>query len=205
VAAEPNEVTEQAAGERPYEAVPPDPPAAKSVTRNRSDRGRLHASQRSMLSRPLLEALSRVGESTRALRSLEGDFREALKPHGVIANVMFDRMWHCYLRLLLIARTEGNAVRPAEESADNDGATSRILERDVPILMVTKTLDGQRISQPSVSQLEQHLTAIGRYDKHVAREFFRALGFLLVLRDGGESDLTIGIKSLIGTRKDPHE
>jgi hypothetical protein len=158
-----------------------------------------------MLSRPLLEALSRVGESTRALRSLEHDFREALNPCGVIANVMFDRMWHCYLRLLLIARTEANAVRPAEESADNDGAASRILEKDVPVLMVTKTVDGQRISQPSLGQLEQYLTAIGRYDKHVAREFFRALGFLLVLRDGGESDLTIGIKSLIGTRKDPHE
>lgn len=186
-------------------SVFPDPHPAPSPTRSRSDRGRLHALRQSMLSRPLLEALSRVGESTRALRSLERDLREALKPSGVVATVVFDRMWHCYLRMLLMARTEANAITPAEEFPEKERPAARILEQDVPVLVLAGTSDGPRISQPSLVQLEQHLTAVGRYDKHVAREFFRALAFLLLLRDGGESDLTVGIKNMIGVRKDPHE
>jgi hypothetical protein len=206
MAAEPNEMTEQSTelDDGQPDTVSPDPLPAPSKRRGRSDRGRLHATRHNMLSRPLLEALSRLGESARALRSLERDFRKALKPNGVVANVMFDRMWLSYLRLLLIARTEANVVTPAEASPERERSTATILEKDVPILVLAGRSDGPRISQPFLAQLEQNLTAIGKYDKHVAREFFRALAFLLLLRDGGESNLAAAIKNMTGLGREPH-
>jgi len=52
VATEPNEVTEQGArpGDGEPDGVSPDPLPAPSVTRSRSDRGRLHATRQNMLS-----------------------------------------------------------------------------------------------------------------------------------------------------------
>ena len=69
-------------------------------TGRRKDTGRLHAVRHGALSRYPLEALRHLGENSKSLRRMEQRFRTELKPHGEIAEVVFDRFWSSYLRCL---------------------------------------------------------------------------------------------------------
>lgn len=157
------------AGQPLREDTPP-----KTARPGRKDKGTLHAPRHRMLSRPLLEALSRRGENVRQLRQAETALREELQPQGIISEILFDRMWSSYLRCLLIVRSE-----------------SRVLTKD----RLPETFDLSYLPQgpkqhtppftfDDISRVHlEHLALIQRYDAHFAREFCRAAESLIARRD----------------------
>ncbi len=67
----------------------------------RKDKQRLHAMRHGILSQYPLQALALLGENTRRLRQMERVLRTELKISGTLQNILFDRVWSCFLRCLL--------------------------------------------------------------------------------------------------------
>src|SRR5450631_3662239 len=66
--------------------------------KKRHDKGTVHTTHCGLLSRDILRALVRSGESLRNLRRYEKKFRTFFKPRGTLGELIFDRWWSCYLR-----------------------------------------------------------------------------------------------------------
>ncbi len=171
----------------------------------RKDKGHLHATRHATLSRYPLEALRHLGENPRTLRRLECRLRAELKPRGAIAAILFDRFWSSYLRCLLAARSELNALAPGEIAAGQGNGSPSLCEREVPTLVLPEAQDQRMTYQTLPPDLFRQLVLVQRYDRHFSREMYRALAMLLVLRSSGEEGLEQSIGHTLGLRKENSE
>ena len=167
----------------------------------RKDTGHLHATRHAALSRYPLEALRHLGENPKTLRRLEHQLRAELKPRGVIAAIFFDRFWSSYLRCLLAARCELNALPPAEIPAGQGSGSPSLRQGEVPTLVLPERQDERVTYEALPPDLFRQLVLVQRYDRHFSREMYRALAMLLVLRSGGEEGLEQCIGHMLGVKK----
>ena len=173
----------------------------------RKDRGRRHAVRGSVLSRSLIQTLERLGENVRALRKIESELRATLKPRGALGRLFFDRFWASVLRLILIARLEEGGLA-SQGVAKNSVSVPSLREGDLPILVLPGSGDGSTDHPGKTivfdSEMFRRLTLVARYDRSAAREMYRTISVLLIMRSGGETGLenwvraTAGIKHGIG-------
>ena len=173
-------------------------PEATTVTRK--DKHRLHSMRHAVLSRYPLEALVRLGENIRSLRQIERKFRAELKPSGIVAEALFDRFFSCYLRCLLAARAEAETFAPIGEPAGESRVIASLKEREVPTLVFHDS-SGTSEAHPPADLLRQ-LALVARYDAHLSREMYRALGMLMILRSGGEAALEQCAGKILGVSRD---
>jgi hypothetical protein len=129
-----------------------------------------------------MEALVRLGENRKHLRRIERMLWDELEPAGIAGAILFDRFWSSYLRCLLAARAEANALSPSDNSGDQH---EFIKEAELPTLVSVDHPGTQVLSGEAFRQL----ALVARYDGHFSREMYRALAMLLVLRNGGAADL----------------
>jgi len=154
-------------------------------SRVRKDKQHLHAMRHAVLSQFPLQALACLGENTRRLRRMEHALRFELKPTGLLADMLFDRMWSSYLRCLLAARAEGLVVSSTKQSPD-----------------FSAVMLGNDESVFGNSDLFRQLLLVQRYDSHFSREMFRSLGLLILLRNRGETGLEECIEKMLGLKRD---
>jgi hypothetical protein len=174
----------------------------------RKDRGRRHAVRNTALSRSLLQTLERLGESVRELRKFESELRATLKPNGALGRLLFDRFWASYLRLVLVARLEEGGLSTPGIAAKNLIAAPSLREGAVPILVFPENADACKDDAGKGVAFDadvfRRLGLIARYDRSAAREMYRTMSLLLIMRDEGETGLekwvraTAGIKNGIG-------
>jgi hypothetical protein len=179
-------------------------PRTRPRNGGRRDQGRLHAVRNSVLSRGLLETLSRCGENPRKLRRMEAELRAYLKPTGPLGNLLFSRFWSCVLRLILVSHLEDVELTAKAASPKEGVAIACLQEGSVPILVTpseeNEVSGGPRKPETSDQDLLHRLALIARYDRSVSREMYRTLGFLLVMRDGGGEGLTAAIRAAAGIK-----
>jgi hypothetical protein len=133
------------------------------------------------------------------LRRIERKFREELKPPGIVGAVAFDRFFSSYLRCVLAARAEATAVAPIAGPVDMPQRTASLKEGIVPTLVFEDVgMTGETLPPDLVRQL----VLIARYDRHFAREMFRALAVLLVLRRNGQAGLEQFAEQMLGIQKE---
>jgi hypothetical protein len=153
-------------------------------TRARTDKGKLHARHYGVLSRNPLEALIRLGENLRHLQKIEKMLRAELKPIGMVGETFFDLGWSSYLRCLLIARAEAHFFTPVDQG-DSD-RMPELKEMELPTLVFPGAdATNFRFSDDLMKQLETAL----RYDAHFTRQFYRAVGLLVAMQNGGLAGL----------------
>ena len=187
----------------------PDPAFKQGEFARRKDSGQPHRVQHGVLSREVLAALTRLGENPKTYRRLERQFRAALRPSGPWGNLFFDRFWACYLRLMLIARLETQLLssKPAGKSASTPRLS--LVPGKQPTLLLTDD-DGQLSKgEPQLAELPRdllgQLVLAQRYDRHHAREMYRSLALLLLLRRGGEAALEAWAGEMLGASKSTRE
>jgi hypothetical protein len=152
---------------------------SQTIAITRKDKRRLHSMHHAILSRYPLEALARLGENIRQLRSLERNLRRELKPSGLTGDVVFDRMWSSYLRCLLAAKAEATAFTLIDGLSSQTRCTVSLKEEEVPTLVLQDPVITSEALSPD---LLKQLVLVARYDRHFANEMYRALGMLLALR-----------------------
>jgi hypothetical protein len=140
------------------------------------------------------EALAGRGESVRQLRFIKSKLRAELQPQGVLADILFDRAWSCYLRCKLIALAEGSLLAPKNNPANSANSIPTLREDDLPTLVFEQSDLTGNLS----AELLRHLVIVQRYDSHFSREFYRAIGMLLELRNNGKSGLTLRMRKTFG-------
>jgi hypothetical protein len=153
-----------------------DPPRK---SRSRSDRGKIHVVRHAALSKHPLECLRSLGEDTRALRSMERELWEELKPAGAIGKVLFDHFWTSHLRCLLVARMEAIAFG-CQSKAHSTGEALTLRTGEFPVLVSQQGEVGAEFRP----DLLQTMLLAARYDRTFGRQMYRMLNALLVLRDG---------------------
>jgi hypothetical protein len=166
----------------------------------RKDKRRLHSTRHGVLSKHPLETLVRLGENVRQLRRIQSMLRAELQPIGILAEILFDRAWACYLRCILIARTETNILMPNNHPVDAANRIPTLQEAQVPTLVY----DHGELNNFSI-ELLKHLAVVQRYDSHFSREFYRAIGLLLALRNAGQTGLAQQLAKTIGQGKNSAE
>jgi hypothetical protein len=159
------------------------PERTPRAPRARKDKGGLHARNHGVLSRNPLEALIRLGENPRELIKIEKMLRAELKPTGVFGKLLFDRAWSSFLRCLLIARTEARLFMPVDQDSDR---MPELKEAELPTLVWS---EAGPTNYGFSDDLMKHLETALRYDAHYAREFYRAVGFLVAMQTGGLTGL----------------
>jgi hypothetical protein len=169
--------------------------------RKRQDHGQLHCTRHAVLSRFPLETLRRQGESVKQYRAIERQFREALKPTGAIALMLFDRFFSCYLRCVLAARFESETVTPRAASAKGSAAAPVLLDRAVPTLSFPEVEDGAWTVASLPPDLLRELVLVQRYDRHFNHDMTRTLCLLMAMRDGGEDGLRQSMELMLGAGK----
>jgi hypothetical protein len=181
----------------------PTPSAAPGSKRprKRADQGHLHATRHGILSRHLLEALKMLGEDIKPIRRLERRFRKVLSSKGEIADLIFDRFFSSYLRCILSARVEAKAIAPRSTATNESAVIPSVRELEFPTLIMADGPDNASTTSPIPPDLIHQLVLIQRYDRHFAREMYRALSLLLVLRNGGEDALHEIIVQVLGVGK----
>jgi hypothetical protein len=55
-------------------------------------------------------ALAKAGEDLKKLQRTKRELYRELQPDGALGKILFDRLWFCYLKMLLIARMENKVV-----------------------------------------------------------------------------------------------
>ena len=175
----------------------------------RTDQGRRHAARDSVLSRGLLELLSRHGENLRTLRRMKAELRGVLKPEGSLGKLFFDRFWSCVLRLIYVGRLEEAGLEPRTNRAKGRMPITVLREGSLPVLLTPEEQDDLTAGSETVNALEpdvfRRLALIARYDRAASREMFRMLGLLLLMRDDGESGLANGIRAAAGIKSSDEE
>ena len=173
--------------------------------RKRKDSGHLHATRHAVLSRYPLEALRHLGEDVKQFRRMERRLRATLKPRGEIGGIFFDRFFSSYLRCLLAARLEASAFEPKEAAARQPKALPTLRELEFPTLLLPEENDDRVIHAIFPPDLFRELVLVQRYDGHFAREMYRALSMLLVLRGNGDASLVHCLGQMLGARKENSE
>ena len=180
------------------------PNRRESTTRTRKDKNRVHSTRHGVLSRYPLQILINLGESKRRLLKIEKNFLADLEPRGTIGNALFDRMFCAYLRELLAGKMEAQAMAMVDSSTPRDGMRAvGISAQELPTLIFSA--DSQRDLVILSPNLWTQIALVQKYDTYYSREFFRCLGLLLVLKNGGEAALAKCVSKVLGTHKDPLE
>ena len=179
-------------------------PRTGQRNRGRTDQGRLHAVRDSVLSRGLLETLTRYGENPRKLRGMEAELRTVLKPEGPLGKLLFGRFWSCVLRLILLSRLEEIGLAPRSNSSKRPMAVPSLREGSMPILLTAEEQEDLAPVSGTVEALEpdmfRRLALIARYDRAASKEMYRTLGLLMLMRDDGEKGLASGIRAAAGIK-----
>lgn len=167
----------------------------------RSDKGQTHFSRHGLLSRDVERALVRLGEPIKNIRRWQRKFRMVLKPHGDVAELLFDKWWSCYLRQLLIAKLESGIFTGADA-----GPVSPQLpvleERTQPTLVCSPQDESdENFRRHLPDNVFQRLALIQRYDSHYSREGNRMFALLLLMREGGEDMLVKIFGATLGVFK----
>jgi hypothetical protein len=170
----------------------------------RKDGGKLHATQTSVLSRGLLEALRHHGQNIRRLREMERALRATLRPTGPLAELFFDRFWHSILRLILASLLEAKRLTQKSSEFSNKPGIPELHSEFEPVLVISEKQNDLPIQTSAPlfeAELVHRLSLIARYDRAASREMYRSLSLLLVLRDQGDdsallnwADAMVGIK-----------
>jgi len=168
--------------------------------RTRRDKNCRHAARHGVLSRYPLGALAHLGENVRSLKRIERKFRAELKPSGILADVLFDRFFSCYLRCVLATRAEATAFAPIDQPAGESRLITSLKDREVPTLVIQDSIETSK-AHLSADLLRQ-LALAARYDAHVSKEMYRALAMLLILRSGGEAALEQCVGKMLGVNKE---
>jgi hypothetical protein len=172
----------------------------------RTDQGRLHAVRDSVLSRGLLETLTRYGENPKKLRRMEAELRTVLKPEGPLGKLLFGRFWSCVLRLILLSRLEEIGLAPRSNAAKRPMTVPSLREGSMPVLLTGEELEDSTAVKATVEALEPdvfgRLALIARYDRSCSREMYRTLGLLMLMRDDGEKGLASGIRAAAGIKEE---
>ncbi len=158
----------------------------KQPKRARADKSRLHGTRHGMLSKSSLQSLADRGENIRQLRRIERLMRADLRPIGIVGELLFDRLFSSYLRCVLIARVEAEFLSPIDKNGTSV-ETLALHEGEVPALVYSGP--SEPLSCFS-SALAADLAVVRKYDSHFSREFYRALGLLLVAKNEGLGGLT---------------
>jgi len=172
----------------------------------RTDRGSRHAVRSSVLSRSLLQALEKRGENIRALRKMESELRATLSPKGALGRFFFDRFWASILRLILVSRLEESELTSQKSAGKNSPSVPSLREGRLPVLIVPENGaapegDLQKLFD-SNSEVLRKLNLIARYDRSAAREMYRTMGLLLIMRSGGESGLESWVRATAGIKNE---
>jgi hypothetical protein len=158
----------------------------------------------SVLSRGLLETLTRYGENPRKLRRMEAELRTVLKPEGPLGKLLFGRFWSCVLRLILLSRLEEIGLAPRRNAAKRPMAVPSLREGSMPVLLYGAEHEDLAAVTGTVEALEpdmfRRLALIARYDRAASKEMYRTLGLLMLMRDGGEQGLASGIRAAAGIK-----
>lgn len=183
----------------------PGSPAKEAA--GRKDRGRRHGVRGSVLSRGLIQALERHGENVRALKKMENELRATFKPRGPLGR-LFDRFWASILRLILVARLEEKGLAPKRIAGKDSASVPSLREGVLPILVVPEagdiSIDDPGKATVFDSEVFRRLALVTRYDRSAAREVYRTMSLLLIMRSDGEAGLenwvraTAGVKNGIG-------
>jgi hypothetical protein len=136
---------------------------------------------------------------------MERDLRAALKPKGALGQLLFDRFWASLLRLILIARMEGDEV-PHKGDVSQDSVSRPFLQEGrLPILVEpsqNENLTDNHLKQVLDPDVFRRLTLTTRYDRAASRELYRTLGLLVMMRRDGESGLESWVRTIAGIRND---
>lgn len=176
--------------------------AAPGKKLKRKDVGHFHTVRHGVLSRHPLEVLRRLGEDTKALRRLESRLRAALKPDGVLRELIFDKFWSSHLRGLLAVRIEAMVVATLAQPADRPTCTPSLIEREAPTLVYSEVQNHCFPSEVLFASVLRDLCLIQRYDAHFRKEEFRALALLLVSLSDGEEGLAQAIAQMLGINRE---
>lgn len=160
--------------------------------KKRRDQGSTHITRYGLLSRDIVRALVRSGESLRSIRRYEKKFRTVFKPRGALGELIFDRGWSSYLRLHLLAKLEAR-VLTSDHPNRRPPILSELREGTMPTLFTQSNLNESEIAQEFGTDISEglfrELALAQRYDSHYAREATRMFGLLLVMRKGGKAAL----------------
>jgi hypothetical protein len=167
----------------------------------RQDHGHLHSTRHAVLSRFPLETLRSLGEDIKKYRRIERRLREALKPVGVVALMLFDRFFSSYLRCVLAARFESGIVTPRVTLIDGSAASTILVDRAMPTLIYPDPMDGASTPASLPPDLFRELALVQRYDRHFNHDMIRTLYLLLAMRDGGEDALRQCMELMLGIGK----
>ncbi len=159
----------------------------------RRDKGRTHGTRHGLLSRNVVEVLSRKGVNVRQLRSVERELRAELQPESILEKLFFDRAWASFLRCVLAAETELNLFSPASRGGDV------LVERDLPTLVREDDPPDNR------TRLPEYLAVLERYDRQYFREFCRSIGILLSLKNRGDASVSRHIEKALGATRNVAE
>ena len=191
-------------------AANPEPEHRKREPRKacRTDLGKIHRMRHGVLSREALDALVQVGEDRKTFRRLERQYRAALRPPGPFGNLIFDRFWSSYLKLILVGRLETQLF--TGKSVDKSKSASLALVPGHLPTLVSQHPDGQPVEAIQLieelpSDLLRGLVLAQRYDRHHSREMYRALALLLLLRRGGEAALESWAIEMFGAKQPRRE
>src|SRR5208283_162416 len=180
------------------------PPNTAQKNGGRTDQGLLHAVRDSVLSRGLLETLTRYGENPRKLRGMEAELRSALKPKGPLGKLLFGRFWSCVLRQILLSRLEEIGLAPRSNASKRSMAIPSLREGPMPVLLTGEEHEDSTAVSGTIEALEpdmfRRLALIARYDRCASKEMYRTLGFLMLMRDDGEKGLASGIRVAAGIK-----
>ncbi len=190
-------VSASAIGEKP-----PVPCASQRKKTGRKDVGHLHAMRHGLRARHSLEVLRRLGENTKALRRLEKRLRAALKPTGVVKELLFDKFWTSYLRSLLAVRIEAMVVAALAVPVDRPTGVPSLVEREMPTLVDSEMPDHRFESEDRFASVLQDLCLLQRYEIPVRKEEFRALALLLASLGDGEEGLAQAIAQMLGINRE---
>ncbi len=169
------------------------------------DAGHFHAVRHGLLSRHPLQALCQLGENPKKLRRLEKQLRAALKPDGVVGELVFDKFWSSHLRCLLAVRIEAMVVAPLSQPVDRPTDVPSLLERETPTLLYSQAHDHRFPSEDRFASILEGLCLIQRYDAHVRKEEFRALALLLVSLSDGKEGLARAVAHMLGINREGGE
>jgi hypothetical protein len=167
----------------------------------RTDSGKLHRVKHGILSREALDALVQLGEDRKTFRRLERQYRAALRPTGPLGDLFFDRFWSSYLKLILVGRLE-TKLFAGQSVGKSKSASLALVPGRLPTL-VSQDPDGQPVEGIPLNEvlppdLLHGLVLVQRYDRHHAREMYRALAMVLLLRRGGEPALEDWASEMVG-------
>jgi hypothetical protein len=170
----------------------PDISSTNGHAKTRRDEGATHFNRYGLLSRDIVRALVRSGESLRSIRRYEKKFRAVFKPRGTLGELIFDRAWSSYLRLQLLAKLEAR-VLTSDHPNRRPHILSELREGNLPTLVTESDLNEFEIAQTFDTDISEglfrELALAQRYDSHYAREATRMFGLLLVMRRGGKAAL----------------